>query len=76
MSASFATLCITGVFDTLTWTLKSTCFVVDDEEKNDPEEDPATYFHVSEEDIIILDPPADSDPEADESVRVVFDSDF
>ena len=45
-------------------------------EKKDPEEDAAAYFHVLEEDIIILDSSVDSNLEAEESVLVVLDPDF
>ena len=76
LSALFATLYISEVFGIMTQTLKITCFAVENEEQKDPEEDTAAYFHVSEEDTIILDPSVDSDAEAEESVMVVLDPDF
>ena len=76
LSAQFATLYIPEVFDTMAQTLKTMHFAVEDEEKKDPEEDLATYFHVPEGDINILDPPADSDPDADESMMLMVDPDF
>ena len=76
LSAQFATPYISEVFDTMAQTLKPMHFAVEDEKKKDPEEDLATYFHVPEGDIIILDPPADSDPEADESMMLMVDPDF
>ena len=48
----------------------------EEEEEEDPEEDFDAYFHVPEEDIIIIDSPSDSDPESDESVMIVSDPDF
>ena len=55
----------------MTQTLKITYFVVENEEKKEPEEDVAAYSHVSEEDFIILDPSAESNSEADEFVMLV-----
>ena len=65
-----------GVFGVRTQTLKITCFAVRNKEKKDPEGDVAAYSHVLEGDITILDPSAESDSEADESVMLVFDPDF
>ena len=48
----------------------------EEEEEEDPEENLDAYFHVPEEDIIIIDSPSDSDPESDESVMIVSDPDF
>ena len=44
--------------------------------EEDPEEDdPDEYFHVPEEDVIIIDSPSDSDPEPSDSVVILSDSD-
>ena len=56
----------------MTQTLKITCFAVENEGKKDPEGGAAAYFHVSEEDIIILDSSAESDSEVDEFVMLML----